>query len=209
MTNSAKNNDHLNNDHYVVAYDFSELSDLALREAFASASERAATVHVLSVLDRAKDLTRFGIKGTATAESATKVQEAVERIVKRIAEPMKGVVLELFVHCRIGDTTEELVNLAYEVKADRIFVGTHGRTGAKRLILGSVAEALVRRAPCPVLVMRPTADYADNSEFAPEPVPSSPTPPKAPYESPIQPWRFSFTRDHQVVVKRNHNWPLG
>ena len=49
---------------------------------------------------------------------------------------------------------KKLVNYAREENVDLIVMGTHGRTGLKRLLLGSVAEAVVRHAPCPVLLVK-------------------------------------------------------
>jgi nucleotide-binding universal stress UspA family protein len=53
-----------------------------------------------------------------------------------------------------GDPATEIVRLAEQEKVDLIVLGTHGRTGLRRLLMGSVAEAIVRRAPCPVLTYR-------------------------------------------------------
>ena len=50
------------------------------------------------------------------------------------------------------------MQFAKEEDADLIVLGTHGRTGLKRLLMGSIAEAVVRRAPCPVLVMKQSDD---------------------------------------------------
>jgi nucleotide-binding universal stress UspA family protein len=57
----------------------------------------------------------------------------------------------------MGDPAAEIVRIAAEEGAEMIVLGTHGRTGMTRLLMGSVAEAVVRRAPCPVLVYRETA----------------------------------------------------
>jgi nucleotide-binding universal stress UspA family protein len=54
----------------------------------------------------------------------------------------------------MGDPAEAIVHLAEQVKADLIVLGTHGRSGFKRLLMGSVAEAVVRRARCPVLTVK-------------------------------------------------------
>jgi nucleotide-binding universal stress UspA family protein len=54
----------------------------------------------------------------------------------------------------MGDPAGEIVRIAAEEGAEMIVLGTHGRTGVTRLLMGSVAEAVVRRAPCPVLVYR-------------------------------------------------------
>ena len=58
----------------------------------------------------------------------------------------------------MGDPAAEIVRLAGDEKAEMIVLGTHGRTGLSRLLMGSVAEAIVRKSPCPVLVYRETAE---------------------------------------------------
>ncbi len=57
---------------------------------------------------------------------------------------------------RTGVPFEEIVGAATDEKADMIVIGTHGRSGLNRLLLGSVAERVVRTSPCPVLTVRPT-----------------------------------------------------
>jgi nucleotide-binding universal stress UspA family protein len=54
----------------------------------------------------------------------------------------------------VGDEAIEIVELAGQVSADMIVMGTHGRTGLKRLLMGSVAEKVSRNAPCPVVTVR-------------------------------------------------------
>lgn len=64
-----------------------------------------------------------------------------------------------------GEPASAIVELAEQEQADLIVMGTHGRTGLTRLLMGSVAEAVVRRAPCPVLTFKQQADKANgNSE---------------------------------------------
>ena len=58
----------------------------------------------------------------------------------------------------MGDPAGEVVRMATDENAEMIILGTHGRTGMTRLLMGSVAEAIVRRAPCPVLVYREVAE---------------------------------------------------
>jgi len=57
----------------------------------------------------------------------------------------------------VGKASTEIVKVAREWAADMIVIGSHGRGGVTRLLVGSVAEAVVRHAPCPVLVVRPVA----------------------------------------------------
>jgi universal stress protein A len=60
-------------------------------------------------------------------------------------------------HVRTDTSESELALLASDLEADLVVVGTHGRAGFPRLVLGSIAETTVRTAPCPVLVVRPKA----------------------------------------------------
>ena len=63
-----------------------------------------------------------------------------------------------------GDPSTAIARLAEEENADLIVMGTHGRTGLTRLLMGSVAEAVVRRAPCPVLTYKQTDHTATDTE---------------------------------------------
>jgi nucleotide-binding universal stress UspA family protein len=58
-------------------------------------------------------------------------------------------------HIRLDAASEEISQLAADLEADLVVVGTHGRRGLGRFLLGSVAEGVVRAAPCPVFVVRP------------------------------------------------------
>ena len=58
---------------------------------------------------------------------------------------------------KTGTAPESIVEAATEAHADLIVIGTHGRTGLTRLVIGSVAERVVRHAPCAVLTVKPTA----------------------------------------------------
>jgi universal stress protein A len=57
-------------------------------------------------------------------------------------------------HLKWEDPRHAVVDVAKEVKADLVVIGTHGRKGLKRALMGSVAESVVRFAPCPVLTVR-------------------------------------------------------
>jgi nucleotide-binding universal stress UspA family protein len=60
-------------------------------------------------------------------------------------------------HLLEGDPAEKILELAQKEHADLIVMGTHGTTGLARLLVGSVAESVLRKAPCPVLTVRATA----------------------------------------------------
>ena len=61
----------------------------------------------------------------------------------------------------IGDPVKEIVEFAKRKDVDLIVMGSHGLTGIIRVLMGSVAEAVVRRSPCPVLTYREPAQPAD------------------------------------------------
>ncbi|MEM8863913.1 MAG: universal stress protein [Planctomycetota bacterium] len=62
-----------------------------------------------------------------------------------------------------GDPAEEIIRHANEIRAQMIVLGTHGRTGLLKLLMGSVAEAVVRGADCPVVVVKPSTTIGDKS----------------------------------------------
>ena len=68
-----------------------------------------------------------------------------------------------------GETATEILRLGQEMKCDLIVLGTHGRTGLGRLLMGSVAERVVRKARCPVLTVKtPSPDSPSSQDAASE-----------------------------------------
>jgi nucleotide-binding universal stress UspA family protein len=134
----------------VVGYDFSPLAELALAEAAAiAARDGDLVIHLVHVIEArvpSPEMTPI------EAELLDRVRPHVERAL-RVAEAETD--QRVFTHVRWGQPGNEILALAEEVEADMIVLGTHGRTGLARLVVGSVAEKVVRHAGCPVLVMRP------------------------------------------------------
>jgi hypothetical protein len=108
--------------------------------------------------------------------------------------------VHFFVHARIGKAAAEILELAREVGADLIIVGSHGLTGVERLLLGSTSEHVVREAGCPVEVARPKR-YAEVALLPIEPV--DPAQPRHTY---VPPHRYTY-EDHRVNL-RPAEWPL-
>jgi nucleotide-binding universal stress UspA family protein len=138
----------------VVGVDFSPSSEKALQEAFLLAMAPDASIHLVHVA-----------AGTATElvldmlDRAQRVNfEEAERHLagygrsRAIAAGFPAANVHAYV--RLGSPAHELVELAKLLDADLLVVGTHGRTALARLLLGSVAEAAVQKARCPVLVVR-------------------------------------------------------
>jgi universal stress protein A len=74
-------------------------------------------------------------------------------------------------HVRSGDPLEKILEVAEDCMSDLIVLATHGRTGVKRLLIGNVAEKVVRHAPCPVLTVKPSAFNRPRAEHKPEIIP--------------------------------------
>jgi nucleotide-binding universal stress UspA family protein len=66
--------------------------------------------------------------------------------------------------CVLGEPAPEILRIAKEIQADVIVLGTHGRTGVKRLLMGSVAEQVLRNAPCMVLTITNQQSYVDGKK---------------------------------------------
>ena len=145
----------------VVGIDFSELGNSALDEAIALAAERfEATLHVVHVAESEGPLLRMTLPGGARSLTKQEAMDFLTEHVKKHLAERRADELDLpddraEVHVRVGVPSDELTQVASDKNADLVVVGTHGRTGLSRILLGSVAEATVRKAACPVLVIRP------------------------------------------------------
>lgn len=141
----------------VVPVDFGGLSMKALRYASELGAAEGATVHVLHVVDQLAarfldlpDYTQLGQLQTSLERSA---KEQIDRLVAGETELHRATVGAVLTS---RSPAEAIVSYARDVHADLIVMGTHGRNAVGRLLLGSVAERVVRAAPCPVLTMRDT-----------------------------------------------------
>jgi nucleotide-binding universal stress UspA family protein len=137
----------------VCPTDFSERAAPAERQAVRLA-KALATELVLVHVGTEAPLWREGfytpdVRAVFEAQRKWAADTLAARVVALTAE---GIATRAVV--RVGLPWEEIVRLAAEEHADMIVMGTQGRTGLDRLLLGSVAERVIRRAPCPVLTVR-------------------------------------------------------
>ena len=129
--------------------DFSDGSRLALELACTLAREQGARLIVLHVKQPPGPMVSYG-----AAVAWLQPGETDERLWTLLRQteaddvPVEHRLLE-------GDPARVIVRLAAESGCDLVVMGTHGRTGLSRLLLGSVAEEVVRRASCPVVTVRP------------------------------------------------------
>lgn len=149
----------------LVGLDFSDTSERALEAALDLARRHAPVeLHVATVIDEDDSLSPYRRSRESLVEIGDRVRDRLTALARKAAPDLRTIA-----HVRVGHAAEELAQLAAEVEADQIVVGTHGRRGLRRLLLGSVAEGVVRIAPCPVLVVRPKQASLDTGIPAPEP----------------------------------------
>jgi nucleotide-binding universal stress UspA family protein len=134
----------------MVATDFSPASDGAIRMAREIAGQSGAWMHLVHVVPPV----------TAPGQAA----ELLSALAGRLG-PQDRVRTALL----SGRPAREITRYAREASVNLIVVGTHGRTGVTRAILGSVAEAVVRLAPCPVLAVPAASAEAEAPVVAPAP----------------------------------------
>jgi nucleotide-binding universal stress UspA family protein len=152
----------------VVGVDFTDSGDQALRRGLQwLAASQHRTLHVVHVIDPRRV---EPAEGPALLDLEQRLAEAPELLRER-AEGLSSVLaiscLEqgIKTHARVGQAAACLNQVCVDYDADVLFVGTHARRGLERVLLGSVAEELVKTARCPVVVARPK-DYAGLSKSA-------------------------------------------
>jgi nucleotide-binding universal stress UspA family protein len=138
--------------HILVPHDFSETAQTALTYAI----ELAHKLHARLTIMHSYELPSYGYPdGLAfTAEVAENIQRSSEEGLEAVTAKVKQPGLEMGKVLRQGPAWSQIDAVAKDMKVDLIVMGTHGRQGITRALLGSVAEKVVRTAPCPVLTVR-------------------------------------------------------
>jgi nucleotide-binding universal stress UspA family protein len=149
--------------------DFSPASGAAFQVACALARDYAARLVLLHV--KPPEI-MYG-EGCVLPPDPEVVRTELQGQLDRLRPPDPVVRVERLL--KEGDAPREILQAAKEIAADLIVLGTHGRTGVARLLMGSVAEAVVRKAPCPVLAVKaPLPKTATEPDDAAEQVASGP-----------------------------------
>jgi nucleotide-binding universal stress UspA family protein len=141
--------------------DLSESADHAMRQAVELAAQRQAKIDVFHVVTIDQD---------DPAHLSEKLEDYLDKIEAEVFEDLstrteairsRGIEIEISVG-RSFLPHEAILDRVDETKPDLVVMGTHGRSGVTRLILGSVAASVVRRASCPVVTLRPDATVAES-----------------------------------------------
>lgn len=149
--------------HILVPTDLSEGAEQALEYACELARTVSAQIHLLNVIGiPTMGVPELGLAVTSTVidQLVVESQEAIDRLARTKCNAQVGQAL-----VRTGDARDVINQTAKELGIDLIVMGTHGRRGISRALLGSVAETVVRSAPCAVLTVR-LRDIGDRDRHA-------------------------------------------
>jgi nucleotide-binding universal stress UspA family protein len=142
--------------HILCPTDFSDLSLYALGYARSFAERNDATLHCLHVVDDAYQyMVSMGPDTVPIGPPTEDLIGAAEVQMKEFVDRhLVGVGFPVVTSVVSGRPFLEIIGYARDNDVDMIVIGTHGRSGLKHVLLGSVAEKVVRKAPCPVLSIR-------------------------------------------------------
>lgn len=155
--------------HVLCPVDLSEFSLQALRLAVQIAASSDATLDILHVIHNPFDelymasitesdpalINAYALEPQKRAKILRVTEERTEVLLKRFCHEAVKNHSKVRYHVRNGDPFERILDGAEDFMTDLIVLATHGRTGIKRLLIGNVAEKVVRHAPCPVLTVKP------------------------------------------------------
>ncbi len=134
----------------LLATDGSKYSNAATDKAIALAKLYNGELKIISVVDMPSEFYAESVK------AAEELTNKAKRIVDDASRKAEASNVKASGFVREGDASEVITELASKEKVDMIIMGSHGRTGLVRLLMGSVAERVIGHAPCPVLIVKKT-----------------------------------------------------
>ena len=133
--------------------DFSKTAQKGLEYAVSLASFHDAEIVLLHVVNQLHGFDNFQIVALTPQEIAEGMEKRAYETLGNLADQVEGSVrIEKAV--RHGKASVEIAKAADEIGADLVVMGSHGRSGLSHVLIGSVAEAVVRHVTCPVLIVR-------------------------------------------------------
>lgn len=142
---------------FLVAIDFSDMSDEVLRTASVMAKAFDGSILLVHVFDPIPAIPPGVWTNPAGYDKAisSEIEAAIEEtLTKKRAEWLSEIPKVELAAARHSSAWRGIVELARQHEVDQLILGSHGRSGVPRMLLGSVAEQVVRHAPCSVLVVR-------------------------------------------------------
>ena len=138
----------------VCPVDLSEVSMGALKLAAGVADTCGSSLVVVNVVEPIVAPSDFTFGPMTTGEVEDRLVERSEVALRELAATLHLPEGRVSVRVERGRASSEIVRVAQEEKADLLVMGTHGYTGMAHVLLGSTAERVLRKAPCPVLTLR-------------------------------------------------------
>lgn len=147
----------INIDKVLVPTDFSDFSKPAMTYACAMAARFSSELHLLHVCPEPAMLVpeAGGIGVAGVIVETDEIEASALAQLQQLPGDDWENNREIHRETRVGSAFYEIINYAKEHDIDLIVIGSHGRSGLMHLLMGSVAENVVRKAPCPVLTVKP------------------------------------------------------
>ena len=140
----------------LLAIDGSKFSQSAIQAVMAQANPKDSAlrvVHVVEPIPEYADSLSWGY-GLQSTEVLQEEREQGQGLVARAAQQLRDAGFEVATTVEVGDAKAVILDAAAEWPADLIVLGSHGRKGLERFLMGSVSEAVARHAPCSVEIVR-------------------------------------------------------
>jgi nucleotide-binding universal stress UspA family protein len=147
----------------LIPLDGSELSEQALDSAYTLARAFDSELLLVGVLDLSAGMYDIYAETLQPLDLKDQLEELLAGTLDRTVARVEAEGLPVRRFLEVGIPHEEIAGVAEREKADLIVMTTHGRRGLTHLLLGSVAEKVLRTSPCPVLVVRPTGGQEKDS----------------------------------------------
>ena len=140
--------------HILFPTEFSGFSKQALKYALAFAARYGAKLYVLHVVESTFERPDFRLFNIPVSGPSSRLEKRLRTRLETIVPRAFRTQIEVVPLIRYGKPFVEIVGAAEAYEADLIVMATHGRTGLDRAMFGSVAEKVIRKAPCPVLSIK-------------------------------------------------------
>ncbi len=138
----------------VVALDFSAVGRRALHWALEHVAATGGSIHAVHVVDRHWKASDLAAEPTALSKEIADVERLAASELRSLTSEAQGRVAAVHEHIAVGKPADEIVRIARELGAQMIVIGSHGHDAITHMLVGSVAERVVRLAPCTVVVVK-------------------------------------------------------
>jgi nucleotide-binding universal stress UspA family protein len=144
--------------------DFSENSRPAQELAIDYAKAFGANLLIVNVIDSSAFSIYMDWVGEELGEILERMQKSADKRLEELVEECGPFAVKVKTFCKVGLPAREIVSLANKLSVDLIVMGTHGLTGVKHLVMGSIARSVLKTAHRPVLIVEARAGEGESSE---------------------------------------------